>query len=79
MSIQATSGNASIDMSAVAALKAAQSNAAQEATETAEITKQEAVKGDRQAIRKLARQQQLHPTPTPASPEGVGKSIDVKA
>jgi hypothetical protein len=70
MSIQAVNAN-------VSSLKSIQSNAAQEATETAAVTKKEAASGDRQAIRKLAAQQQA--APAPATPEGIGKAINVSA
>jgi hypothetical protein len=66
--------------------------ATQEATETAAVTKQEAAKGDQQAIRKLARMQQQNApapveaaaeiqksAPPSASPEGVGKLANVFA
>jgi len=75
MSIQATSGAAA--PSAVVAKAATQNSAVQEATETAAVTKAEAAKGDQQAIRKLAMQQQ--PSPASVSPEGVGKMFDLTA
>jgi len=78
MNIQASSGSANASLSAVSSLKTTQSNAAQEATETATVTKQEAAKGDQQAVRKLAAQQQQS-APVSASPEGVGKAIDLTA
>ena len=74
MSIQAVNAN----VSAVSSLKSIQSNATQEATETAAVTKKEAASGDRQAIRKLAAQQQ-QAAPAPVSPEGVGKTINLTA
>jgi hypothetical protein len=43
----------------------AAASAAQEAMETAAQTKAEALKGDQQAIRKLARQQAAHAAQTP--------------
>jgi hypothetical protein len=73
MDIQA----ANVNLSSVSSLKSIQSNAVQEATETAAVTKAEAVKGDHQAIRKLAAQQQS--APAPVSPEGVGKALNLTA
>jgi hypothetical protein len=70
MNIQATNAT-------VSSLKSVMSNAAQEATETAAVTKKEAASGDRQAIRKLAAQQQS--APAPVSPEGVGKALNLSA
>jgi hypothetical protein len=70
MNIQATNAT-------VSSLKSVMSNAAQEATETAAVTKKEAASGDQQAIRKLAAQQQS--APAPVSPEGVGKALNVSA
>ncbi len=76
MNIQATTGTAN----AVNALKTAQTNAVQEAKETAAITRAEAAKGDQQAIRKLAaqkqQQQQQSQAPKPVSPEGAGKTVN---
>ena len=72
MNIQATTASAS------SSLKSTAASAAQEATETAAVTKAEAAKGDQQAIRKLAAQQQAAPQPS-VSPEGVGKSLDLTA
>jgi hypothetical protein len=79
MNIQATSGNANTNLSAVSSLKTIQSNATEEALETAAVTKAEATKGDHQAIRKLATQQQQNPAPAPVSPEGAGKAINLTA
>jgi hypothetical protein len=69
MNIQATSATANASLKSIAA------TAAQEATETAAVTKAEAAKGDSQAIRKLAAQQQA--VQQSASPEGIGKNIDL--
>jgi hypothetical protein len=78
MSVQATSGSANISLSAVSALKPAQGSAAQEAAETPAVTKAEAAKGDQQAVRKLAAEQQQSAPPR-VSPSGVGKNIDLTA
>jgi hypothetical protein len=79
MQIQATSGNANTNLSVVSSLKTVQSDAAQEALETAAVTKAEATKGDHQAIRKLAAQQIQNPAPAVVSPEGAGKAINLTA
>lgn len=57
------------------------SSAAQEATETPDVTAKEAAKGDRQAIRLLAQRQQAKQLedPTPAQEPGKGDQIDQKA
>ncbi len=78
MNIQAISGAANFSVGSVSSVKTAQSNAAQEASETEAVTKKEAAKGDQQAIRKLAAQQQ-QAAPSPASPEGIGKVINLSA
>jgi len=79
MNIQATSGNPNMNLSSVATVKTVQANAMGEIMETAAATKAEAAKGDHEAIRKLARQQQQNPAPTPVSPEGTGKTINLTA
>jgi hypothetical protein len=71
MNIQAVNTNLS-------SISSIQSSAAQEATETAAVTKKEAANGDHQAIRKLAAQQQ-QAAPAPVSPEGIGKAINITA
>jgi hypothetical protein len=77
MNIQATSaGSGNISLSAVTAKVSPQASATQEAMETAQVTKAEAAKGDSQAIRKLAAQQQQSAPPR-VSPEGLGQNIDI--
>jgi hypothetical protein len=73
MNIQATSGNTG------SSLKSIVTSAAQEALETARVTKAEAITGDQQAIRKLAKEQLQNPAPTPVSPEGTGKALNLMA
>lgn len=68
MSVQATSGSTNIQSVVATAM--------QEATETAAVTKAEAAKGDQQAIRKLAAGQP-QAAPRSASPEGIGKKVDL--
>ena len=80
MNIQATSGSANFSLKSVAASAGiSQSSAAEEAKETASVTRAEAAKGDLQAIRKIASQQQQNPAPARVSPEGVGKAVDLSA
>lgn len=63
-------------------VKAQSSNAAaqQEATETAATTRQEAAKGDRVAIRKLAKLQRAAEAKEPMSSreDGKGQDVDVR-
>ena len=73
MNVQAMSSSAGLNV------KSAVSSAAEEARETASVTKAEAAKGDRQAIRKLETQQQQDTQQPRVSPEGVGKAVDLLA
>lgn len=77
MDIQAVSSTGG----SLAALKASStSNATQEATETLAMTKQEAAKGDQQAVQKLARMQQAQvPAPTAVATQNIGNAINVAA
>jgi hypothetical protein len=63
-----------------AAISSAASTAAaaalQEASETAATTMQEAARGDRQAVRLLAREQQNQVQPAPAKGSAQGSTID---
>jgi|GEM_PF-6749816 len=54
------------------------SSAAEEATESASVTRTEASKGDQQAVRKIAAEQQQQSTAR-VSPTGVGAKLDISA
>jgi len=88
MSVNATSStNASLIASAASgyinqvASTGTQSSAMQEASETPATTAQEAAKGDKVAIKLLAKQQQEKQleNPTPAQEPGKGLAVDQKA
>lgn len=54
-------------------------DAAQEAAETKATTMQEAAHGDQQAIRKLAKEQELEQVSAPSPQPGVGGTVDTLA
>jgi hypothetical protein len=58
------------------ATSTAMAAALQEATESATTTMQEAARGDRQAVRILAREQQNQIQPAPAKTPGTGAVVD---
>ena len=71
-----------MNVPSVSTASSAAQNAAQEAQETLGVTKQEAAKGDHQAIQKLARQAALQTAQapqTPAVPSGGKPMLETSA
>jgi uncharacterized protein (DUF2336 family) len=71
----------STSVSAVSSVQSTLATVLQEATETRAVTMQEAARGDRQAVRKLAAEQASQPAPQPARASapampGVGGKVD---